>query len=110
MKFPEKYSTTLKKATDEIPGIASESHCNLPGFISNPSKTVAVQETLNNNNGRNVTLSVMIGPYTAPRDPLALNEKNCIIGIHAAITGSNCCGFLIGKFLLINRLLDQPKK
>jgi hypothetical protein len=51
----------------------------------------------------------MSGPYTAPKEPLSLKRKNCIIGIYAAMRGSNWAGFT-GKCLLKNKFEDHPRK
>jgi hypothetical protein len=71
---------------------------------------VAVQETLSNNSGKNVRLSVIIGPYFAVKSPLRWKRRYCIRGIYAAITGSRCFGCRIGKFLLMNKFDDHPRK
>lgn len=90
MVLPEKYSAVLRKEKEQIPGMASDSHCHRPMFISRSSKIVAVQETDSKSRGRNVRASVITGPYKAPRFPLTLNRKNCTIGMYAAISGSSC--------------------
>ena len=106
----ETYSIVLKNAKEPIPGPASESHCKRPVVLSSRSSSrVAVHETDSKSSGKNVTLSIMIGPYVTPRVLLILNRKNCITGMYAAMSGSSWTGRR-GRCRRMSKFDDHPMK